>query len=97
VFFAGPNAVAGNGGLRVPLFSPNPWQDGSSVSHLDDAFFNAVDLMMESATTPGPSARTLSAREIGVLRDIGYTMIPEPGAGVFCLVALVSLIRRRRG
>lgn len=74
VYFSGPKAMAGNGGIPVRIFSPNPWQEGSSGSHLDDLFYEA-ELMMKAATAPGPGARTLVAFERGMLEDIGYSMV----------------------
>ncbi|NNL85357.1 MAG: hypothetical protein HKP27_06870, partial [Myxococcales bacterium] len=66
LFFWGPNAMAAHGG-PVPLYSPNPWQDGSSGGHLDDEFFDPEALLMESSTLPGASARSFSAVEAGML------------------------------
>ena len=64
VFFNGPNAVAANGGNKVNIFSPNPYDSGSSIAHLDDAFFTSQALLMEAATVSGPGTRTLSAIEL---------------------------------
>lgn len=73
IYFSGPNAMAANNGLPVRIFSPDPWQEGSSGSHLDDLFYEG-NLMMKAATTAGPGARTLTAFEKGILQDLGYTM-----------------------
>lgn len=74
LFFGGPNAVAAYGG-RVPLYTPSPWETGSSVSHLDDfTFTGAKAQMMNALADTGPSPRTLSAVEIGILKDLGYTV-----------------------
>lgn len=72
VLWRGTNAVAANSGAGVPLFSPNPIQSGSSISHLDDDFFTSVALLMEAATGPGQGTRTLSPIEVGMFRDMGY-------------------------
>lgn len=104
VFFSGTHANAANGGNPVNIYSPNPFEEGSSLGHLDDAFFTAQNLLMEAATDVGPGARTLSTIEIGILRDIGYTNInPSPvpvpatvwlmGSG---LLALIGVGRRRK-
>lgn len=99
MYFSGTNAMAANGGNRVALFSPNPWQDGSSGSHTNDSTYPGT--MMIAATATGPSARTLSAIEIGMLQDMGYTMaaIPEPStyaAIAGAVVMGVAVMRRRR-
>ncbi len=73
LFFAGPNAMAANGGNPVGLYTPEDFQEGSSVRHLDDENPALRGLMLLSATDPGPGARTLSDIEIGILQDLGYT------------------------
>lgn len=99
--FIGPNAVAANGG-PVYLYSPNPYEDGSSIAHLDDAVYSGT-YMMEAATTTGPGVRTISNLELGMLRDIGYTQVtavPLPAAIWMMgggLVAFFSLRRNRSG
>jgi hypothetical protein len=78
LYFGGANAVAAYGGL-VPLFTPNPYQSGSTMSHLDDATFTGADQkMMNSHTGTGLGIRVLSPLELGILADIGYiVVVPE--------------------
>ena len=100
LFFNGSFAVAANGGQPLGLYSPNPWEGGSSSAHLDDQNPALAGLMMLAATDTGPGARTLSAVEIGVLRDIGYTVaaVPEPESYAMMLAGLAMLgaIAKRR-
>jgi len=74
LFFNGAGARAANGGRNVPIFAPNPFDDGSSYSHQDEATFpagNANSLMTpqlgraEAIHSPGPIG-------MGILRDIGW-------------------------
>jgi hypothetical protein len=100
--FNGANAMAANGGNLVQIYSPGTtWSDGSSGAHTADSIY--ANTMMISATSTGPGARTLTAIEQGILKDIGYTMsasaIPEPStyAAILGAAALgVTVIRRRR-
>lgn len=93
--FNGPNAVAANGGNPIFLFTPNPWEDGSSGSHFDDTFYNGR-FMMESAAAPGRSVREVSPIELGLLRDLGYTQIvPEPSSALLLGLASFGLVGRR--
>ncbi|MCV7424853.1 hypothetical protein H7K45_30365 [Mycobacterium yunnanensis] len=63
------------GGL-VPLYTPGPWQQGSSMSHLDDdTFIGADQQMMNARTDSGLGVRVLSPIELGILKDIGYTVV----------------------
>ncbi len=75
LFFNGTNARAANGNAPVGLFTPDPWQVGSSVSHLDDQNPLLQPLMMASATDFGPGARNLTTLERAVLKDLGYTLV----------------------
>jgi len=72
LLFTGPNAMAANGGSAAEIYSANPWENGSSGSHLDDQCYNGT-YMMEAATDAGLGIRQISALEIGIMQDIGYT------------------------
>ncbi|MDD2800368.1 MAG: PEP-CTERM sorting domain-containing protein [Methylococcales bacterium] len=78
VLFNGANAVAANGGVGVNIFAPTTYSDGSSTSHLDDDTATLAELIMTSSVSPGLKTRELSALELGILKDIGYTQIEAP-------------------
>ena len=108
LLFSGANAVAANGGNAVQIYSPNPWEDGSSGSHLDDNCYtnpgNVSTYMMEAQTIDGLGVRTISALEEAMMRDIGYTnfgvqannTVPEPGTIYLMLGALLGLFGLKR-
>lgn len=94
LYFGGPNAVAAYGGL-VPLYTPNPWQSGSSMSHLDDSTFTGNNQqLMNAVSDTGLGVRTLSDVELGILEDLGYTIAPH-SVSAFLFFGLL-LIRRRK-
>lgn len=94
LYFNGPNAVAANRG-PVSLYTPNPWESGSSLSHLNDmVFFGSNDQMMNAKASAGSGIRTLSAVELGILRDIGYNVVG--GTPSLMLVGLVFPRGKRR-
>ena len=75
LFFGGPTAVAVYG-RPVPLFTPDPFENGSSTSHTDDETFKEPhQLLMNHATGKGPSVREISAIEAGILIDLGYIVV----------------------
>ncbi len=84
VLFDGANAVAANNGDGVPIYSPDPWEDGSSISHLDDnSDITDMSIMNAVAHGYGLDVRTLGDLELGILKDIGYTditAVPVPAA-----------------
>lgn len=95
LYFGGPAAVAAYGG-PVPLFTPSPWQGGSAVSHLDDMkFYGRNEQLMNARVSTGDGIRTLSSVETAILTDLGYTMVPGPGASVSLLLGVFFLRRRR--
>lgn len=99
--FNGPNAVAAAGG-PVYLYSPTTWNDGSSGSHLDTDYYTGangtIENMMNHASThaTGLDIRTYTNIELGILKDIGYTSIPEPGSMALIIVAGMGVCLRRR-
>ena len=76
MYFGGANAVAAYGG-PVPLYTYDPW-DGSNMSHLNDDVFGSNTQMMTAFKDDGAILRTLSPIEIGILKDLGYLVVPLP-------------------
>jgi autotransporter-associated beta strand protein len=82
IFFLGPKAVAASeandNSVGVALYSPFQWEDGSSISHLDDQIGQLNDLLMDKSSPPGPGIRLLADVEKAILEDLGYSFNP-PG------------------
>ncbi|MEE9404134.1 MAG: hypothetical protein V3V20_04525, partial [Algisphaera sp.] len=78
LYFHGAQAVAANGGQPVKLFSPTEFDEGSSISHLDDDFYTDTEFLLESTALAGPGTRLISDVELGILRDIGFANITAP-------------------
>lgn len=99
VYFSGTAAMAANGGQRVHIYSPATFESGSSLGHIDTDFFGTNNYIMTHAVAPGQSVRTLSALELAILTDLGYSVsaIPEPStyAAILGCLALVVVYRRR--
>ena len=80
LFWNGKKGVEGHGGIRPKLYAPNPWHQGSSYTHLDEATFPAGDpnaLMTpyqaraEASHHPGPIT-------LGIFEDMGWTINKGP-------------------
>lgn len=97
LFFGGSNAAAAYGGL-VPLYTPNAWESGSSMGHLDDfTFTGANEKMMNAKTGTGLGVRVLSAVEIGIMRDLGYQVsLPQSPPVAMAFFGIVLMGRKRR-
>ena len=95
LYFGGPNAVAAYGG-PVPLYTPSVWTAGSSVNHLNDAVFSGRNnRLMNAIVATGQGLRALSPVELGVLKDLGYAVVPVPGGVALVFVGAMFLRRRR--
>jgi len=95
LYFNGANAMAANGGLPVPLYSPASWEAGSSGSHLS---YPGQMVIMNAYINPGEGPDSLSAIELGMLQDLGYDFspIPEPGSALLLLGGTVIFLQRRK-
>lgn len=94
VWFTGPNAMAANGGTSVPVFAPATWTAGSSLSHLDYSTY--PNALMNPYTSLGAIHRTITAVEEGVLLDLGWNVIPEPGTLALLAIAFGGTYAARR-
>lgn len=97
MYFGGINARTANGGNPVPLYSPSPWESGSSMSHLDDlTYTGANEKLMNASSDTGLGVRTLSAIEIGIMKDLGYTMVSSTPTIAVLFIGLMLVRRRKR-
>ncbi len=90
LFFGGENAIAANGGSPVQVYAPTTFAPGSSLAHVD-----ASNQLMSYAIGAGTVHRSYSPVEQGMLADLGWTLVPEPGTGVLLGLGLYLLVRSR--
>jgi autotransporter-associated beta strand protein len=72
LFWNGANGAAGNMGASPKLFAPNPYDDGSSVSHVDPAAHR--NELMVPGLAPGAAIHAPGPVDRGMLRDMGWTI-----------------------
>jgi len=74
LFWNGAGGALGNGGARPAMEASNPYDEGSSTSHLSEAT-HGVELM-----SPNYSAadHIIGAIELGMLRDMGWNVSVTP-------------------
>ncbi|MGA2062473.1 MAG: autotransporter-associated beta strand repeat-containing protein [Thermoguttaceae bacterium] len=79
IYFTGSSAEAayqaylGAGSpVPVPVYAPNPYQDGSSMSHLDQSAL-PNDLMSPSMSA-GVTRRAPSTVDWGIMKDLGWSV-----------------------
>ena len=94
VYFGGANAMAANGGSPVAVYSPGTFNDGSSIGHI-----TAAGAVMNFSVASGVEKREYLAIELGILQDIGWSLVavPEPSSALLMLAGFmgISLHRRR--
>lgn len=79
MYFSGKNAMAAYNGRLVPLWTPAEFS-GSSIAHLDDDVFSGPNhaMMDHQALGTGPTNIALNPVELGMLMDLGYTVVANP-------------------
>ena len=75
----GSKLLAANGGSRVKMYAPYPYNSGSSVCHWDT--YVSFETFMLYSGGPGESYHIIGTREMGMLLDMGWT---ENGATGDC-------------
>jgi len=84
--FVGPDTQRGSGGPAPRLYAPNPWEQGSSYSHLDEARYPAGDpnSLMTPQIGPGEAIHSPGPIALGMFSDMGWQarMVPVSPSGV---------------
>jgi hypothetical protein len=93
VYFDGAAATNLYGGL-VPIYAPDPYEQGSSLSHLDTGTF--PDAVMSHLIAVGNERRTLSNLEISMMDDMGWQVIPEPASLIMITLTVSGFYGIRR-
>ena len=68
--------LAANSNSRVKMYAPSTWAAGSSVSHWDNSVSFTTFMKFSAAT--GFRCIVINAREIGIMRDIGWEIPTLP-------------------
>ena len=77
--FRGTNAEAAwTFGTFPPVYAPSPWEEGSSISHLDVGGKIAGGAVMEPSISLGEEQRTFAPVEVGILIDMGWSNATLP-------------------
>lgn len=93
VYFDGASASAFYGD-RVPIYSPDTFQAGSSLSHLDEGTF--ANYLMSPSIGVGQTIREVSELEWAMMEDMGWTIksipeVPEPSTLFLFATGLIVL------
>lgn len=76
--FASSSVEANNGNEAAPLFGPNPWESGSSYSHLDETSYNgSPHALMTPYLGSQEANHSPGAITCAIFQDIGWPMGPD--------------------
>ena len=90
VYFTGANAKAANGDDDVAIYAPATYSSGSSLAHLDyDTFPGAL---MSPFVANGVMHREPTDLEWAMMKDMGWTLVPEPSALALVATGLLGLL-----
>ena len=93
VFFNGPNANAANGGSPARLYAPNPWRQGSSISHFDETTYNGTsNALMTPSIGSGEVEHNPGPIMLAIFKDMGWRVAsvaqaPNPPTGLTATAA----------
>ena len=78
--WSGSQGIAANGGAKPKLFTPTPYLDGSSITHLDEETFgqSTNDALMTPNLEPGESFDQIGSVALGMIND----MLNKPSPGI---------------
>jgi hypothetical protein len=83
IYFNGTNAVKANGNANVKLYAPNPWQPGSSYSHLDEIFNGTPNALMTYSIGSGESIHNPGPVMLCMFKDVGWTVTVSGSSAVY--------------
>jgi hypothetical protein len=84
LFWSGESGVAANNGVKPKLYTPTPYQEGSSITHLDeDTFANSLtNSAMTPNLEPGEVFRTPGPIALGMIQDMMKAPPARSAAGI---------------
>lgn len=72
IFFDGTTTRLANGGNPAKLYAPNPWEEGSSFSHLDEIFNGTPNALMTYSLSNGESTHNPGPVTLCMFQDTGW-------------------------
>ena len=82
LFFNGPNAVAASRASIKPLpmvklYAPNPYEYGSSVSHVDQETYANFKTGLMTPLDFGSGTDKIDTLTLAIMKDLGYQLVPN--------------------
>jgi hypothetical protein len=93
VYWDGQNA-ASYYGSNIPIYGPNPYNYGSSLSHLDPSVSSGS--VMGPFAYNGQANRVVSGLEWAMMQDMGWDIIPEPATFTFLWIGVAIVLSKQK-
>ncbi len=82
LFFNGPAAIAASArSIRplpmIKLYAPNPYEAGSSVSHVDQDTYADIRTGLMAPRDFGAGTDRIDTLTLGIMKDLGYELVPN--------------------
>ena len=83
-------------GNTIPIYAPDPYEGGSSLSHVDQNN-GGFDGLMNYSISDGVIQREMHDVELAMLEDMGWdTTVPEPATMILLGLGSTMLLKRRK-
>jgi hypothetical protein len=79
IFFDSNGGNFANGGSRVPLYAPSPWNGGSSYSHLAESYNSTSHSLMTFSISRGETIHNPGAVTLCMFQEMGWTVSESCG------------------
>jgi hypothetical protein len=81
LFFSGPRAIDASIRSIVPLpmvklYAPSPYEEGSSISHVDQDTYADIRTGLMTPRDFGTGGNTIDILTLGIMEDMGDTLVP---------------------
>lgn len=81
LFFSGPRAIDASRRSIVPrpmvkLYAPSPYEEGSSISHVDQDTYADIRTGLMTPRDFGRGSNTIDILTLGIMEDMGYKLVP---------------------
>ncbi len=80
IYFDSSGGNFANGGSRVPLYAPSPWNGGSSYSHLAESYNSTSHSLMTFSISRGETIHNPGAVTLCMFQEMGWTVSESCGS-----------------
>jgi hypothetical protein len=61
----------------VKLYAPDPYEPGSSISHVDQDTYSDIKTGLMTPSDFGSGSDKIDILTLAIMKDLGYTLVPN--------------------